>query len=123
MQEVVLFYNGLDVPTRQILDSRGAIPSKTAADAKTISTSVETDKPSIRRIDARQYAETNGVKDLDAYYTNAKPLGKALPRKEKDSGSLWIRRIPVYGYDDLAKNKSTMLVKYLQSRNLEVLES
>ncbi|GJZ73084.1 hypothetical protein Tco_0637230 [Tanacetum coccineum] len=32
MQEVVLFYNGLDVPTRQILDSRGAIPSKTAAD-------------------------------------------------------------------------------------------
>ncbi|GJU22245.1 retrovirus-related pol polyprotein from transposon TNT 1-94 [Tanacetum coccineum] len=34
MQEVVLFYNGLDVPTRQILDSRGAIPSKTAVDAK-----------------------------------------------------------------------------------------
>ncbi|GJX93813.1 pyruvate dehydrogenase (acetyl-transferring) kinase, mitochondrial [Tanacetum coccineum] len=34
MQEVVLFYNGLDVPTRQILDSRGAIPSKTTADAK-----------------------------------------------------------------------------------------
>nr|GEW48655.1 hypothetical protein [Tanacetum cinerariifolium] len=32
--EVVLFYNRLDVPTRQILDSRGAIPSKTAADAK-----------------------------------------------------------------------------------------
>nr|GEW54920.1 reverse transcriptase domain-containing protein [Tanacetum cinerariifolium] len=30
----VLFYNGLDVPTRQILDSRGAIPSKTDADAK-----------------------------------------------------------------------------------------
>ncbi|GJT22015.1 zf-CCHC domain-containing protein [Tanacetum coccineum] len=34
MQEVVLFYNGLDVPTRQILDSRGDIPSKTAADVK-----------------------------------------------------------------------------------------
>ncbi|GKE61193.1 retrovirus-related pol polyprotein from transposon TNT 1-94 [Tanacetum coccineum] len=34
MQEVVLFYNGLDVPTQQILDSRGAIPSKTATDAK-----------------------------------------------------------------------------------------
>ncbi|GJZ61336.1 hypothetical protein Tco_0617473 [Tanacetum coccineum] len=34
MQEVVLFYNGLDVPTRQILDSRGAIPSKTTANAK-----------------------------------------------------------------------------------------
>ncbi|GKE04592.1 hypothetical protein Tco_1396610 [Tanacetum coccineum] len=35
MQEVVLFNNGLDVPTRQILDSRGDIPSKTADDAKT----------------------------------------------------------------------------------------
>ncbi|GKA95549.1 hypothetical protein Tco_0817587 [Tanacetum coccineum] len=34
MQEVILFYNGIDVPTRQILDSRGAIPTKTAADAK-----------------------------------------------------------------------------------------
>ncbi|GKG40694.1 hypothetical protein Tco_0469906, partial [Tanacetum coccineum] len=34
MQEVILFYNRLDVPTRQILDSKGAIPTKTAADAK-----------------------------------------------------------------------------------------
>ncbi|GKC00375.1 hypothetical protein Tco_0986511 [Tanacetum coccineum] len=34
MQEVILFYNGLDVPTRQILDSRGAIPTKTAPDVK-----------------------------------------------------------------------------------------
>ncbi|GKD80939.1 hypothetical protein Tco_1347778 [Tanacetum coccineum] len=34
MQEVILFYNGLDVPTRQILDLRGAIPTKTAANAK-----------------------------------------------------------------------------------------
>nr|GEX60308.1 hypothetical protein [Tanacetum cinerariifolium] len=32
LTEVVLFYNGF--PTRQILDSRGAIPLKTAADAK-----------------------------------------------------------------------------------------
>ncbi|GKD30046.1 retrovirus-related pol polyprotein from transposon TNT 1-94 [Tanacetum coccineum] len=32
MQEVVLFYNRLDVLTRQILDSRGAIPSKTVAE-------------------------------------------------------------------------------------------
>ncbi|GKD04348.1 hypothetical protein Tco_1179322 [Tanacetum coccineum] len=33
-QEVILFYNGLDVPTRQILDSKGVIPSKIATDAK-----------------------------------------------------------------------------------------
>ncbi|GJX57694.1 hypothetical protein Tco_0287591 [Tanacetum coccineum] len=48
-----------------------------------ISASVETDKPSICRIDASQYAdelkETDGEKDLEAHYTNAKPLGKALP--------------------------------------------
>ncbi|GKD13339.1 hypothetical protein Tco_1197746 [Tanacetum coccineum] len=34
MKEVILFYNGLDVPTRKILDSRGAILTKTAVDAK-----------------------------------------------------------------------------------------
>ncbi|GJR53404.1 hypothetical protein Tco_1403925 [Tanacetum coccineum] len=34
MQEVILFYNGLDVPTRQDLDSKGSMPFKTAADAK-----------------------------------------------------------------------------------------
>ncbi|GJY58953.1 hypothetical protein Tco_0458845 [Tanacetum coccineum] len=34
MHEVISFYKGLDVPTRQILDSKGAIPSMKAADAK-----------------------------------------------------------------------------------------
>ncbi|GJW30522.1 hypothetical protein Tco_0047397 [Tanacetum coccineum] len=34
IHEVILFYNGLDVPTRQILDSRGAVPTKPAANAK-----------------------------------------------------------------------------------------
>nr|GEX58538.1 hypothetical protein [Tanacetum cinerariifolium] len=32
--EVILFYKGLDVPTRQILDSKGVIPSMKAAYAK-----------------------------------------------------------------------------------------
>ncbi|GKA11782.1 ribonuclease H-like domain, reverse transcriptase, RNA-dependent DNA polymerase, partial [Tanacetum coccineum] len=32
MQEVIAFYKGLDAPTRQILDSRGAIPSIKAVD-------------------------------------------------------------------------------------------
>nr|GFC20971.1 hypothetical protein [Tanacetum cinerariifolium] len=32
--EVILFHNGLDVLTRQILNSKGAIPTKTAANAK-----------------------------------------------------------------------------------------
>ncbi|GKE81958.1 hypothetical protein Tco_1551958 [Tanacetum coccineum] len=34
MQEVILFYKGLDVPNRQILDSKGAIPSMNVIDAK-----------------------------------------------------------------------------------------
>ncbi|GJZ04347.1 retrovirus-related pol polyprotein from transposon TNT 1-94 [Tanacetum coccineum] len=34
IQEVILSYNGLGIPTRQILNSRGAIPLKTIADAK-----------------------------------------------------------------------------------------
>nr|GEZ32097.1 hypothetical protein [Tanacetum cinerariifolium] len=34
MQEVILFYKGLEVPTRQIHDSKGAIPTMTVADAK-----------------------------------------------------------------------------------------
>ncbi|GJR65886.1 putative reverse transcriptase domain-containing protein [Tanacetum coccineum] len=34
MQELILFYNGLDVSTRQILNSRGAVPTKTAEVAK-----------------------------------------------------------------------------------------
>ncbi|GKD66166.1 hypothetical protein Tco_1308274 [Tanacetum coccineum] len=34
MQEVILFYNRLNVPTRQILELKGVIPSKTAADAR-----------------------------------------------------------------------------------------
>nr|GEW20775.1 hypothetical protein [Tanacetum cinerariifolium] len=34
MHEVIVFYKGLDVPTRQILDSKGVIPSIKAADAK-----------------------------------------------------------------------------------------
>ncbi|GJW25564.1 hypothetical protein Tco_0039375 [Tanacetum coccineum] len=34
MHEVILFYNGLDVPTRQILDLKDAIPTKTVVNAK-----------------------------------------------------------------------------------------
>ncbi|GJV68188.1 DNA-directed DNA polymerase [Tanacetum coccineum] len=35
MEEVILLYKGLEVPTRQILVSKGAIPTMTAANAKT----------------------------------------------------------------------------------------
>ncbi|GJT76800.1 pyruvate dehydrogenase (acetyl-transferring) kinase, mitochondrial [Tanacetum coccineum] len=68
MQEVVLFYNGLDVPTRQILDSRRAIPSKHAADAK--------------KVNEKVYAAQVGCEQCKGpHYTNDCPLkeeGKTL---------------------------------------------
>lgn len=34
MQEIILFYQGLDVPTRQQLDSKGVVPQMSAVNAK-----------------------------------------------------------------------------------------
>ena len=34
MQEIILFYQGLDVPTRQILDAKGAVPHMSATNAR-----------------------------------------------------------------------------------------
>ncbi|GJT59781.1 hypothetical protein Tco_1003314 [Tanacetum coccineum] len=229
MQEVVLFYNGLDVPTRQILDSRGAIPSKTAADAKVAiqemaeysqkwhngtsrTRSTETSDGlaaiqaqlnnlgrEIKKVNEKVYAAQVGceqckgphyTKDCplkeegktleEAYYTqfgapfqgggyratapgfyqrnNANPsyqerrqsmeetlskfMGESAKRHEENSNlikeirastdaairnqgaSIKTLEIQIRQMSkDLAKKKSAMLVKYLQSGNLEVLES
>ncbi|GJT28555.1 hypothetical protein Tco_0908830 [Tanacetum coccineum] len=46
-------------------------------------------KTSIEALEIQnELKETDGEKDLEAHYTNAKPFGKALPRKEKDPGRL-----------------------------------
>ncbi|GKA36249.1 hypothetical protein Tco_0722740 [Tanacetum coccineum] len=70
MQEVILFYNGLGIPTRQILDSRGAIPSKTAADAK------------VKKVNEKGYAAQVGCEQCKGpHYTKDSPLkeeGKTL---------------------------------------------
>ncbi|GJR29031.1 homeodomain-like protein [Tanacetum coccineum] len=108
---------------------------------ETTSTSVETNMPSIRHIDASQYTisnlqnrnlfsnsmkttlpstsrlnddywdelmETDGEKDLEAHYTNATPLGKALPQIEKEPGSFTlpclINNITVKRPYEIAKN-------------------
>ncbi|GKB32577.1 hypothetical protein Tco_0871978 [Tanacetum coccineum] len=47
IQEVILFYNGLEVPTRQILDLKGAIPSKTIVDAKDVNNVKDPTTPKI----------------------------------------------------------------------------
>nr|GEZ41024.1 hypothetical protein [Tanacetum cinerariifolium] len=63
MQEVILFYNGLGILTRQILDSRGAIPSKTAADAK------------IKKVNEKVYAAQVGCEQCKGpHYTKDCPI-------------------------------------------------
>ncbi|GJW65824.1 reverse transcriptase domain-containing protein [Tanacetum coccineum] len=50
----------------------------------------KTTRPSPSRLNDDHWdelKETAGEKDLEAYYTNVKPLGKTLPRKEKNPGS------------------------------------
>ncbi|GJY75156.1 putative reverse transcriptase domain-containing protein [Tanacetum coccineum] len=69
MQEVILFYNGLGIPTRQILDSRGVIPSKIAADTKSISTTIEADSCLICRIGSSQYTVSTGQNRTLMYET------------------------------------------------------
>ncbi|GJU87847.1 hypothetical protein Tco_1295393 [Tanacetum coccineum] len=70
MHEVILFYNGLGIPTRHILDSRGAIPSKTAADAK------------IKKVNEKVYAAQVGCEQCKGpHYTkdfSLKEEGKTL---------------------------------------------
>ncbi|GKB60183.1 hypothetical protein Tco_0916369 [Tanacetum coccineum] len=85
-QEVVLFYNGLDVPTGKILDSRGAIPSKTAADAKTRSTETSDGLTAIqaqlnnlgreiKKVNEKVYAAQVGCEQCKGtYYTKDCPL-------------------------------------------------
>ncbi|GKE18568.1 reverse transcriptase domain-containing protein, partial [Tanacetum coccineum] len=89
MQEVILFYNGLGITTQHILDSRGAIPSKTDVDAKergfgsvpsynevnprdqvkSILTTIEADSYPIRRIGSSQYAVSTGQNRTLMYET------------------------------------------------------
>ncbi|GKB72191.1 hypothetical protein Tco_0933603 [Tanacetum coccineum] len=74
MQEVILFYNGLGIPTRQILDSRGAIPSKTAVDAKKMNEKVYVAQVGCEQCKGPYYTKYFPLKEEEktleeAYYT------------------------------------------------------
>nr|GEU63459.1 UBN2 domain-containing protein [Tanacetum cinerariifolium] len=71
LEEVISFYKGLDVPTRQILDSKGAILYMKAADAKK---------------DIQDMAD-HSQKWHNRMSTRTTLLDDVLPRKEKDPGS------------------------------------
>ncbi|GKC65618.1 zf-CCHC domain-containing protein, partial [Tanacetum coccineum] len=79
MQEVILFYNGLDIPTRQILDSRGAIPTMTAANAKmTIHEMAEYSQKGHNGTSRRRSTETSN--GLAAIQTQLKNLRREIKK-------------------------------------------
>ncbi|GKB51589.1 hypothetical protein Tco_0902342, partial [Tanacetum coccineum] len=72
--EVVLFYNGLEVPTRQILDSKGAIPTKTAANVKKVNEKVYAAQVGCELCKGPHYTKDRPLKEegktlKEAYYT------------------------------------------------------
>ncbi|GJW06963.1 hypothetical protein Tco_1569386 [Tanacetum coccineum] len=72
MHEVILFYNGLGIPTRQILDSRGAIPFKTDADAK------------IKKVNEKVYVAQVGCEQRKGpHYTKDCPLKEEGKTREE----------------------------------------
>ncbi|GKG10049.1 hypothetical protein Tco_0338795 [Tanacetum coccineum] len=77
--KVILFYNGLDVPTRQILDSRGAVPTKTAEDAKkAIQEMVEYSKKWHNRTSTGRSTETSD--GLAAIHAQLNNLGREIKK-------------------------------------------
>ncbi|GJT54242.1 putative reverse transcriptase domain-containing protein [Tanacetum coccineum] len=81
-QEVILFYNGLDVPTRQILDSRGAVPTKAATDAKkAIQEMADYSQKWHNRTSRRRSTETSdGLAAIQAQLNN---LGREIKKVNK----------------------------------------
>ncbi|GKC94017.1 hypothetical protein Tco_1159459 [Tanacetum coccineum] len=79
VHEVILFYNGLDIPTRQILDSRGVIPTMTVADAKTaIQEMAEYSQKGHNRTSKGRSTETSdGLAAIQAHLNN---LGREIKK-------------------------------------------
>ncbi|GKC68080.1 reverse transcriptase domain-containing protein [Tanacetum coccineum] len=100
MQEVILFYNGLDVQTRQILNSKGAIPSKTAADAKLNNLGRE-----IKKVNEKVYAAQVGCEQCKGpQYTKDCPL-------KEERASVSVMPLSTYlnlGLGELAHTKLTV---------------
>ncbi|GJW77644.1 mitochondrial proton/calcium exchanger protein-like protein isoform X1 [Tanacetum coccineum] len=83
-QEVILFYNGLDVPTRQILDSRGVVPTETATSdgLAAIQAQLNSLGREIKKVNEKVYAAQVGCEQCNGpHYTKDCPLkeeGKTL---------------------------------------------
>nr|GEV76918.1 hypothetical protein [Tanacetum cinerariifolium] len=89
IQEVILFYNGLEVLTRQILDSKGAIPTKTAADANIAIQEMArySQKWHNRTPRARNTETSDGLAVIQAQLNNLGREIKKVNEKERGFGS------------------------------------
>ncbi|GKD97068.1 hypothetical protein Tco_1380965 [Tanacetum coccineum] len=77
MQEVILFYYGLDIPTRQILDSRGR-NTKTTNGLAAIQAQLNNIGREIKKVDEKVYAAQVGYEQCNGpHYT------KDCPQKEE----------------------------------------
>ncbi|GJR49204.1 hypothetical protein Tco_1399725 [Tanacetum coccineum] len=77
MQEVILFYNGLDVPTRQILDLRGR-STKTSDGLAAIQAQLNNHGREIKKVNEKVYAAQVGCEQCKGpHYT------KDWPQKEE----------------------------------------
>nr|GEX88484.1 hypothetical protein [Tanacetum cinerariifolium] len=78
IQEVILFYNGLGIPTRKILDSKGAIPSKIVADSKiAIQEMAENSQKWHNRTSKSSTETSNGLAAIQAQLNN---LGREIKK-------------------------------------------
>nr|GEX99948.1 hypothetical protein [Tanacetum cinerariifolium] len=94
MQEVILFYNGLEVPTRQILDSKGAIPTKTTIDAKVATQEIAkySQKWHNRTSRTRSTESSDGLAAIQAQLNN---LGREIKKVNKKEVILFYNGLEV----------------------------
>nr|GEX79878.1 hypothetical protein [Tanacetum cinerariifolium] len=83
IQEVILFYNGLDDPSRQILDLKGAIPSKTAAYAKVAIQDMAEFSQKWHNGTSSRTRSTKSYDGLAAIQAQLNNLGKEINKQER----------------------------------------
>ncbi|GJT74913.1 reverse transcriptase domain-containing protein [Tanacetum coccineum] len=128
MQEVVLFYNGLDVLTRQILDSKGDIATKTVADAKvTIQEMVEYSKKWNNGTSRTRSTETSdGLAAIQAQLNNlGREITKMLPNSTKTNLRDHVKSISTTVEADMTpirRIRSSQYVVSAQQNNADITD-
>ncbi|GJY84764.1 hypothetical protein Tco_0498790 [Tanacetum coccineum] len=113
MQEVILFYNRLDVLTRQILDSRGVVPTKTATSdgLAAIQAQLNNLGREIKKVNEKVYAAQVGCKQCKGpHYTKDYPQKEEGKTLEEAYYTQFGRPFQGGGYRATAPGVSVMLL-------------